>query len=89
MLQIIKKYANGVFGPEEILILVTAFDDAWQRVQKSGARFNGDGQTVAAREKLAKSIIDLAHLGERDPRRLCDQGLFGFAQSNLKNAPGK
>ena len=86
MLQIIKKYADGVFGPEEIGILVTAFDDAWRCVQKSGVKL--DGQTEIVRERLAKSIIELARLGERDPRQLCDQALFGFTQSNL-NAPRK
>ncbi len=85
MLQIIKQHADGTFGPEEIRILVTAFDDTWQRVQKSGVKL--DGQTGIVRESLAKSIIELARLGERDPRQLCDQALLGFAQSNLRNLP--
>jgi hypothetical protein len=37
MLQLIKKHApDGAFGPEDIRILVAAFEDAWQRRQKSG-----------------------------------------------------
>jgi hypothetical protein len=58
---------NGAFGPEEIRILVTAFDDAWQRLQKCGVRIEAGRETEFAREWLAKSIIELAELGERDP----------------------
>jgi hypothetical protein len=32
--------AKGVFSPEEVTILAAAFDDAWGRLEKSGARRN-------------------------------------------------
>jgi hypothetical protein len=70
-----------VFGPEEIRILVIAFDDAWQRLQKCGVRLEGGRETESAREWLAKTIIELAELGESDPRLLSDQALFGLAKA--------
>jgi hypothetical protein len=35
----IKRFANGVFYPEEVQILVAAFDDAWAKLQSSHAPF--------------------------------------------------
>ncbi len=86
MLQILKKHAKA-FGPEEIRILVAAFDDAWQRLQKSGAKLEASRDTEITREGLAKIIIELAELGESDPRRLSDQALFSLAKSNLRSVP--
>jgi hypothetical protein len=34
----IKRFADGVFFPEEIEILVAAFDDAWAKLQASRKR---------------------------------------------------
>ena len=40
MLQIFEKYAGkGAFQPEELFILVAAFDDAWKRLENSGVDF--------------------------------------------------
>jgi hypothetical protein len=89
MLQLIREHARvGAFGPEAIPILVAAFDAAWARLEKSGAKL-GEHRTQIARETLAKSIIKLAETGERDPRRLCDQALLDYAQSTRKDAPQK
>jgi hypothetical protein len=88
MLHIIRNtVGDGAFGPEEIRILTVAFDDAWERLQKSGIRLDRSGETETAKEKLATFLIEFAQLGERDPRQLADQALFSFAQSNLRNAP--
>ena len=35
----IKRFADGAFYPEEVQILVAAFDDAWSRLQSSHAPF--------------------------------------------------
>ena len=37
MLKLVERFASGVFRPEEIAILVAAFDQAWDRLLKSGA----------------------------------------------------
>jgi len=82
MLQIIKEYADGgAFQPEEVAILVAAFDDAWQRLSKSGAQFDSDRAVRATREQLGKRIIEMAKRGERDPRRLRDDALQHIAES--------
>jgi hypothetical protein len=57
---------SGVFDPDEIRILVTAFDKAWETVQASGAIFDTDTKIQLARATLAKHIIEAAKQGERD-----------------------
>jgi hypothetical protein len=84
-----QEHGRGAYGPEEVCILVAAFDDARQRLEKSGVKLDEGRQTEMARERLAKSIIELAEFGERDPRQLADQALLGFARSNLRKAPRK
>ena len=46
----IKRFADGVFYPEEVEILVAAFDDAWAKLQASGAPFVGEGYVLGARK---------------------------------------
>jgi hypothetical protein len=59
----IKRFANGVFFPEEVQILVAAFDDAWAKLQSSRAPFTEEAYAPAAREILAKRIIMAAQRG--------------------------
>src|ERR1700682_3089926 len=92
-----KQHLNGhaiahpteVFDPDAIRILIAAFDHAWQRVQKSGVRFDSDRQSELARNTLAKYIIEQARQGGRDARRLRDGALLQYTQSNLRNQPRK
>ena len=51
------------FDPETIAVLVAAYEDAIK------------GQSPAAREIIAKHIIELASEGERDPYKLCQGAL--------------
>jgi hypothetical protein len=76
--------AEGVFDPEAINILVDAFDDAWQSLIASGAPFAEERYRDKARLILAKHIIELARLGERDKKRLTESALLELARSNLK-----
>jgi hypothetical protein len=83
VLQIVKKYgAEGVFHPEDLLVLSAAFDKAWQRLEKSGVRFKSDYQRQQARNTLGKYIIDAAKNGERDKRRLRDYAFSLYSQSS-------
>jgi hypothetical protein len=77
----------GAFDPEEVRILVAAFESAWASVQASGAIFDTGTRTASARAILAKHIIAAAKQGERDQSRLRDGALLAFAQSNLRTAP--
>jgi hypothetical protein len=76
---------SGVFAPDEIRILVTAFDKAWEAIQASGAIFDTDAKIQLARATLAKHIIEAAKQGERDQGRLRDGALVALAQSNLRS----
>jgi hypothetical protein len=73
----------GAFDPEEVRILVAAFEKAWASVQASGAVFDTGPKAASARAVLAKHIIAAAKQGERDQGRLRDGALLAFAQSNL------
>jgi hypothetical protein len=72
----------GAFGPDEIRILVAAFDEAWKAVQASGAIFDTKAKADTARAILAKHIIAAAKDGEYDQVRLRDGALLALAQSN-------
>ena len=56
------------FGPGEIEVLVTAFEDALRELQLSDRE---DPVTLT----VAKRLIELANEGERDPVRLRDRAL--------------
>jgi hypothetical protein len=75
----------GAFGPDEIRILVAAFDKAWESVQASGAIF--DTGVESARAILAKHIIEAAKHGERDQGRLRDGAIVALTRSNLRSGP--
>jgi hypothetical protein len=74
----------GVFDPDDIRILVSAFDKAWEAVLASGVTFDTKAQTDLARAILAKHIIAGAKGGEFDQGRLRDGALLAFTQSNLR-----
>jgi hypothetical protein len=80
MLHLINKHVEGgVFQPEEVRILVAAFDAAWESVQSSGAQLSDD-QIEEARNLIAKIIIEAASQGERDERRLTECALLEYAK---------
>jgi hypothetical protein len=51
--------ANHAFGPDEITVLTSAFDDALRRLRLAD-------RTDPATEVVVKKIIELAQRGERD-----------------------
>jgi DNA-directed RNA polymerase subunit H (RpoH/RPB5) len=65
---------EAVFSPEEVSAITKAFEAA---LQSLGLVNRAD--PVA--ETVARKIIDLARMGERDPDRLCDQVLMTYGQS--------
>src|ERR1700730_6142273 len=87
MLRIVEQLAAGVFGPEEITILAAAFDEAWHRLEKSGARYGSPSARERARQQLGKGIIEAAKLGERDLDKLVEAALLFLAQVNRRDAP--
>ena len=64
---------NASFGPDEIRVLVRAFDDALGTL--------GVDRNSPVAEALAKKIIELAREGERDPSRLPQRAVRSVSQS--------
>jgi hypothetical protein len=64
---------KDAFDSETLRILEQAFDMACALLGRTV-------QPVAAREAIARNIIDATKLGERDPRRLRDAGLAALSQ---------
>ena len=71
----------GVFQPEEIKLLVAAYEDAWTTVRASGTFL--DGKTDTVREILAKHIVQEAMARERDQHLLRDAGLAFLAKAQI------
>jgi hypothetical protein len=46
--------ANTAFDPETVALLSSAFDTAWDTLQKSGSPLAADGKAASTRELLAK-----------------------------------
>jgi hypothetical protein len=65
----------AAFDPDAIRILSEALDDAWRMVQADEDQFKINGHAAAARDALAKHIVDMAKKGERDRQRLIEGAL--------------
>ena len=90
--QFLHNHADGVFDPEAVRILTTALNEAWKAINTTGVSFASRGfasrgHAEAARETLAKRIIELARNGERDQCRLSEDALLHLTQQNLKTRP--
>ena len=64
-------FGNSVFDPQTLMLLETAFDEAWLMLKSIG------NDTVKP-DELARSVLRLAMEGERDPVRLHDEALEGL-----------
>ena len=62
---------NSSFDPPTLMLLETAFDEAWLTLKSVANR------TVKP-DELARSVLRLAMEGERDPVRLQDGALEGL-----------
>ncbi len=74
----------SAFDPSTVRILSDAFDEAWHSLQSSGAAFVTDGDANEAREILARCIVEMAKLGERDQGRLRAAALAHLAEANIR-----
>jgi hypothetical protein len=64
---------NGAFGPDEIEVLTTAYEEALRAL---GLKDRADPAT----EMIAKKIIELAQRGERDPVRLREHAIRSLSE---------
>ena len=64
-------FHNNAFDPQTLVLLETAFDEAWWTLKSVGNR------TVKP-DELARAVLRLAMEGERDLVRLSDRALEGL-----------
>ena len=72
---------NSSFDPEAIKMLASAFDGAWEAVQRSGGTLSRPSYAGAIREILAKRIIEMAQRGQTNPERLSEDALKFLAMN--------
>jgi hypothetical protein len=72
---------QSAFDPEIIEILVTAYENAWGKIEQSGSAFASPRYRRAAQEIVAKRIIEMAQHGEREPTRLADDAVAYLSRS--------
>jgi len=64
-------FAINAFDPPTLVVLETAFDEAWLTLKSIG-------NTSIKPDELARAVLRLAMEGERDPVRLHDDALKGL-----------
>jgi hypothetical protein len=64
-------FHNSSFDPPTLVLLETAFDEAWLTLKTIG-------NTMVKPDELARCVLRLATEGERDPVRLHDGALKGL-----------
>jgi hypothetical protein len=69
------EFDRMAFDPESTSVLIAAFEGAWDTVRKSGSPLAGAEQAAAAREVLARHLIERVQSGERDPQKLIAEAL--------------
>jgi hypothetical protein len=82
------------FDPETVKIVSQAFDDAWEKIEKSGNKFAKPAYAnapvrighlsqvhVSMREEIAKHIIDLAGRGEKNQNALIEDAILFLAEN--------
>jgi hypothetical protein len=76
-------FKTRVFEPEAIAIMSAAYEDALRVL-----RLTDRADPIT--EVVAKKIIDVAELGERDPARICEAALkeLGSLRSHLNRPAG-
>jgi len=67
----IKRFANGVFFPDEVQILVGTFNEAWAKLQSSHA--------------ICRRSLRSGRTG--NPRRLTDDALLYLSRQRLSKKP--
>jgi hypothetical protein len=67
---------NGSFDPQTLVVLETAFDEAWLTLKSNG-------NDKVRPDELARCVLRLATEGELDPVRLHDRALSALAPATM------
>ncbi len=78
---IIPLLKQAAFEPEMVETLASVFEAAWQKVEQSGSKLSSPAYKRAAKEIIAKRIIEMAQRGERDPSELADDAVAYLERS--------
>jgi len=80
-MSVVPLLANQAFDPDQVAILVAAFDDAWDTIQRSGSTLAAPHYERGAREIVAQHIVELARRGLLDRHRLSTEAIAYLANS--------
>ena len=75
---------NSSFDPEDVQVLASAFDEAWEAIQRNGGTLSRPPYAGAIREVIAKRIIEMAQRGQSNPHSLSEDAIK-FLASNYKD----
>jgi hypothetical protein len=70
----------AAFGPEATNFLSSAFEDAWKRLSASDSSLAGASAAAAARERLAKCVIEIGKRGVRNRELLIKNAIARFRE---------
>jgi hypothetical protein len=73
--------AKGVYSPEVVAVMATAFDRICQVLPRSA---NGNDEV---RQRWASKIISLVDQGQQDPARLFERTLEELTRANTSHLP--
>jgi hypothetical protein len=77
-------FRNSSFDPEDLKMLASAFDEAWEAIQQNGGTLARPPYAARAiRELLAKRIIAMAQRGQSNPHSLSEDAIQ-FLTSNYR-----
>jgi hypothetical protein len=68
-------WPETAFDPEAVIILVGAFNEAWDRLRQSGSECTRPAYARAVQEVVARRIIEMAQQGISDPKELADKAV--------------
>lgn len=87
MASIVPFISNAIFEPEDIKAMPDAYDRALNEILDFGH------PNKVVKEIIAKRIIKLAKLGERDPHRLCESAMaacrFDPSRTGVRKITGR
>ena len=72
------------FDPEEVEILVVAFEEAWNWLSASGSECARPAYSRAMREVLAKRVIEVARRGIMDVGQIATE-VLSFLAANYRH----
>jgi hypothetical protein len=78
---------TAAFDSDTTRLLGEAFEAAWETAKSRDGRSTDEARCAAARERLAKRIIELARRGERNRDRLVEGALDYLAGSAAVSSP--